>query len=201
LAEGLLSREKAQKTQSGKIATEDTTKETAEYAKYAETTPAKLGKIVQAARTISMKEAVGTVCNAFFNTGSGHDNTPPVNPVNGPWLDGTHSNHHNNPWRTYGKTSDMVSPAPANLWVVIEENPLSINDAGLAVSASVAEWIDFPSTLHNMGCVLAFGDGHAELHKWTGLTLRLSGLPSRTTVLLNDPDWTWLVALTSALAH
>jgi prepilin-type N-terminal cleavage/methylation domain-containing protein len=38
------------------------------------------------------------------------------------------------PWRIYKKTSDMVLPAPSNLWVIIDENPDSINDAAFAVA-------------------------------------------------------------------
>lgn len=33
------------------------------------------------------------------------------------------------PWRIYPKTSDMINPLPSNLWVIIDENPDSVNDA------------------------------------------------------------------------
>src|SRR4051794_22244904 len=37
------------------------------------------------------------------------------------------------PWRFYAKTSDMLNPLPSSLWVIIDENPDSINDAAFAV--------------------------------------------------------------------
>src|SRR5262249_32677712 len=49
-------------------------------------------------------------------------------------------------WRIYGKTSDMVNPAPCNLWVTIDENPDSINDAAFAVKMDLLGWQDGPGT-------------------------------------------------------
>src|SRR4051812_3628748 len=37
------------------------------------------------------------------------------------------------PWRIYSKTSDVINPVPSNLWVMLDENPDSINDAAFAV--------------------------------------------------------------------
>jgi len=70
------------------------------------------------------------------------------------------------PWRIYGKTSDMTDPNPANLWVFIDENPDSINDAAYAVAMAQALWQDGPSTSHCGGCGFSFADGHSEIKKW-----------------------------------
>ena len=74
------------------------------------------------------------------------------------------------PWRTYYRASDMVLPAPVGLWVFIDENPDSINDAAFAVdcqySGGSAAFIDGPTLLHSGGCGFGFGDGHAEVHQW-----------------------------------
>ncbi len=83
------------------------------------------------------------------------------------------------PWRIYGKESDMIVPAPVNLWVFIDENPDSINDASFAVTMELGwpnakgapmpsqnGWQDGPSLLHNGGCGFSFGDGHSEIKKW-----------------------------------
>jgi prepilin-type processing-associated H-X9-DG protein len=77
-----------------------------------------------------------------------------------------------NYWRHYTNTTDIVAPTPVNLWVMIEENPDSINDGAFAVAMTgnnprTDEWLDGPSTLHNGGCGFAFADGHYELKKWT----------------------------------
>jgi len=150
----------------------------------------KLGKRVSSARTISMNAAIGTI-------GPG----VPITPVNGPWLDGFHTHTRNHPWRTYGSVSDLVNPKPAGLFVLIEENPFSLNDASLAFSRSVPKWLDYPSTLHNLGGVVGFADTHAELHKWVTPTLRLSGPgPAARSVAADDPDWTWLGQRTTVLA-
>jgi prepilin-type N-terminal cleavage/methylation domain-containing protein/prepilin-type processing-associated H-X9-DG protein len=74
------------------------------------------------------------------------------------------------PWDLYYRTGDMMNPSPVNLWVFIDENPDSINDAAFACSADYnqggAAFIDGPTLLHNNGCGFAFADGHSEIHKW-----------------------------------
>lgn len=158
------------------------------------------GTKVLAARTISMSQAVGTI-DSCFARGGGHCGVPNL-PVNGPWLTGSYGANRasTGPFHTYGKFSDMVVPTPAQLIVVTEEAPLSINDGSLAASANVGQsaWIDFPSTLHNNGCVLSFGDGHVELHKWVGTKIVLTSPPSQPVVPPTDPDWLWCAQRISA---
>ncbi len=75
---------------------------------------------------------------------------------------------HNNPgiWRTFQKTSQMTDPPASKLWVIIDENPDSVNDAAFAVKMGVKAWQDGPSTLHGGGCGFSFADGHSEIKKW-----------------------------------
>ena len=149
---------------------------------YQGTDPTKIGTIVPAARTVSMNAAVGTICASFDQTGAGHSGRPTLS-VNGPWLDNQHSHRRNAQWRTFGKVSETMVPGPDNLWVIAEEDPYSINDAGLAVGMKIAEWIDWPGTLHAMSGVLTFGDGHVEIHKWTDQRTRvINGNVSRRAV-------------------
>lgn len=84
------------------------------------------------------------------------------------WSDG-HSTSP--PWRIFPKTSTMVSPQPANLWVIIDENPDGVNDAAYAVKMdrvnATATWQDLPSVSpHNGACGYTFADGHSEIKKW-----------------------------------
>jgi prepilin-type processing-associated H-X9-DG protein len=157
------------------------------------------GKRVPAARTISMNHAVGTI-DPCYASGSGHCGNPTL-PVNGPWLTGSYGANTaaNGPYRTYGKTSQMVIPTPAELLVISEEAPYSINDGVLAAVANLSNrrWVDFPSPLHNNGCVVSFADGHVEFHKWMGQSLNSTTLPS-AAVLPTDPDWLWLAQHISA---
>ena len=162
--------------------------------------PTKLGTKVPAARSISMNQAVGTICPGF-NSGNGHSGKP-IFSVNGPWLDNFHSHIRNRPWRTYGKVSETVIPGPARLWVIIEEDVYSLNEGSLAVGMNMAEWIDFPATRHAMSCNISFADGHVELHKWVNQTTRMVGaLVPRKAIVGDKTDWLWLAERTSARAQ
>jgi prepilin-type N-terminal cleavage/methylation domain-containing protein len=160
-----------------------------------------VGKTVPAARTFSMNQAVGTICPAF-NAGGGHGGAP-TSAVNGPWLDGSHSHKRNNPYRTFGKTSDFVGNAgPAQIWVLLDEDQNSLNDGGFAVNMATAEWIDFPGTYHAMGGGFAFADGHSEIHKWKdGSTAVIGGNVGRRTITGSKIDWQWISDRTSARAR
>ncbi|HEV2208159.1 MAG TPA: type II secretion system protein [Verrucomicrobiae bacterium] len=168
---------------------------------YQGSNPALVGKIVPAARTISMNVAVGSVCSAYYGTCSGHSGAT-VFPSNGAWLTGTR-NCAQAAFRTYGRTSQVLIPGPANLMVITEEDPWSINDGVLSAVANPQEpvWIDYPSTLHNLGCVMVFADGHTELHKWGPAMPKLgpnTGPGQRVANGSNLNDFLWLAARLSA---
>jgi prepilin-type N-terminal cleavage/methylation domain-containing protein len=117
-------------------------------------------------RSISMNSAVGTVWNSSSTYTSGG---PPIgSPVEGEWLDG--QSYTANNYLTYGKLSSFTAPGPANTWVIMDENPVSINDGSLAISAAVAPGatylIDFPSGNHERAAGIAFADGHSIIHQW-----------------------------------
>lgn len=113
------------------------------------------------------------------------------------------------PWRIFVKTSDMVRPTPAMLWVMIDENPDSINDAAFAVKMDyqgrTSLWQDGPATYHGGACGFTFADGHSEIKKWKdGRTI--SG-PMVTTysrrfqyglLQSNNPDIQWVQDRTTA---
>jgi len=74
-------------------------------------------------------------------------------------------------WMIYRKITDVTrDPGPSTLWVFIDENPDSINDAAFAVkmdmSGAGAAWQDGPATYHGGACGFAFADGHSENKKW-----------------------------------
>ncbi len=164
---------------------------------YQGTDPRKRGTVVRAARSVSMNSAVGNVCPAYAGNCAMHAGIPSV-PVAGTWLTGLHACSPSG-WRTYGKTSDIVNPRPSSLFVLIEEDPLSINDGFLAFSAAVPKWIDYPSLAHNSAGVVAFADGHTELHQWVEPSTRLTGmLVTIRPVSSDDRDWLWLKARTTA---
>ncbi len=69
-------------------------------------------------------------------------------------------------WKLFVKTSDFKNPA--NIWVLLDEHPDSINDTLFSVrmNGSTAVWTDVPGSQHNGACGFSFQDGHAEIKKW-----------------------------------
>ena len=91
----------------------------------------------------------------------------------------------------FRKLADIVDPSPAGCWVVIDENPNSINDGWFVVDAKAKSWTDYPATYHNKAGGLSFADGHSEIRKWRDKTVlgypKLSG-----TVDKGADDFDWL---------
>jgi prepilin-type N-terminal cleavage/methylation domain-containing protein/prepilin-type processing-associated H-X9-DG protein len=69
-------------------------------------------------------------------------------------------------WKRFLKTSDFRNPA--NIWVLVDEHPDSINDGLLAIpmTGTNATWWDNPASYHNGAAGFSFQDGHAEIRKW-----------------------------------
>ena len=149
------------------------------------------GKRMPTVRSFAMNQAVGTRVSL-------------KQAVNGPWLDNGPSHTLGRTYRTYGRLSDMVDPSPSKLWVLLDEDEESINDAGFAVGMRNPEWIDWPSVAHNNACGFAFGDGHSEIHKWVDpRTKHPKGNVARRAVgatggLPISKDWQWISERTSA---
>jgi prepilin-type N-terminal cleavage/methylation domain-containing protein/prepilin-type processing-associated H-X9-DG protein len=162
---------------------------------YQGTNVALLGKTVPAVRTFSMSQAVGTIDPGYDETGPGtgaqntqHYGVPDL-PVNGPWLNNQRTNIRDDPWFTYGKTTALIAPGPAMIWVLVDENAKGLNDAAFAFGMVTPSWLDVPGSYHNGGCGFAFADGHSETHQW-------QVPPGQGAV--NVPDWTWMAQRTSA---
>ena len=78
-------------------------------------------------------------------------------------------------YRVYGKGAQIVNPSKT--FVFVDEHPDSINDGAFAVQMAQptdasASIIDFPASYHNGACGFSFADGHAEIHKWLGGTIK-----------------------------
>jgi prepilin-type N-terminal cleavage/methylation domain-containing protein len=72
--------------------------------------------------------------------------------------------------RAAKKTSELIHPGPANVFVILDEHPDSINDAQFmfdpAYSRTGEKWRDLPASYHAGACCFSFADGHSEIHKW-----------------------------------
>ena len=152
------------------------------------------GQTLKRVRSVAMSQAVGTMLSA------------PVRPVVGPWLGGDNGSP-SDAWYTYGKLAHIIRPSPAMLWVITDEHPDSINDAGLAVECALtdasAKIIDYPASFHANACGIAFADGHSEIHKWrdqrTMPPVQYNNNLSLNVASPNNPDVAWLQIRTSAL--
>ena len=79
-------------------------------------------------------------------------------------------------------------------WVMIDENPFSINDGWFVCDPNSANvWYDVPASYHNGAGGLSYADGHSEIKKRKDKNvLGLSSVPSQ---LAKDPassGLTWL---------
>jgi prepilin-type N-terminal cleavage/methylation domain-containing protein/prepilin-type processing-associated H-X9-DG protein len=124
------------------------------------------GKFARA-RSVSMNSCVGTRWwTAGLGTGAP---TPPIgppgSPIGGGWSDAPSYTDPDNNYHTFGKTSSFTAPGPSDTWVIMDENPYTINDPLMAV-AMTPYIVDWPASYHGGGAGITFADGHAELHKW-----------------------------------
>jgi prepilin-type N-terminal cleavage/methylation domain-containing protein/prepilin-type processing-associated H-X9-DG protein len=129
-------------------------------------------------RSVSMNSAVGSIYNTYKAPG------PPKkwDPLGSTWLTGSwvSGNLNGSLWRTFNKLAFVNRPS--NLWVILDENPFSINDPGFCVgmgasadaygNATYTTFIDTPGSYHNGACGIAFADGHSEIHMWLGGTVK-----------------------------
>ena len=117
-------------------------------------------------RSVSMNCAVGT---RWWTAGLGGGipkMANPGDPVCGGWLSGFYVDPPGDPnYHTYGKSTQITRPSPSDLWIIMDENPTTINDPLMAICMTPTV-VDFPATYHNGGSGIAFADGHSELHKW-----------------------------------
>ncbi|HEY9174798.1 MAG TPA: type II secretion system protein [Verrucomicrobiae bacterium] len=97
------------------------------------------------------------------------------------------------------KAAQLVNPGPALTWVYIDEHPDSINDAGFFAPNANNNFVDIPATYHNGAAGVAFADGHSEIQRWKGPTLRNLKINARdgqyqvnVATRPPDPDLTWL---------
>jgi prepilin-type N-terminal cleavage/methylation domain-containing protein/prepilin-type processing-associated H-X9-DG protein len=100
------------------------------------------------------------------------------------------------------KASDLIIPGPAGSWVYVDEHPDSLNDAGCFAPNTPTNIPDAPATYHNGACGFSFADGHSEIHKWIGATMKKprgqNGLMGVAYTQVNnftcgkgDPDLRW----------
>jgi prepilin-type N-terminal cleavage/methylation domain-containing protein/prepilin-type processing-associated H-X9-DG protein len=112
-------------------------------------------------------------------------------------LPGQSWNNYGGLGRDFRTQSDIATHngGPSKLYVLIEENPNSINEGWFvcnAASLNPSTWIDVPANCHDNACALSFADGHVEAKRWKDRNL----LGSRDIFTPVDPtfkaDLIWL---------
>jgi prepilin-type N-terminal cleavage/methylation domain-containing protein/prepilin-type processing-associated H-X9-DG protein len=93
-------------------------------------------------------------------------------------------------YRIFTKQSDLAVIGAANCFVLIDENPYSINDGWFCTNPGT--WTDKPATYHNNAGGLSFADGHCEVHKWRDPSLinyKVIGGGAANAPVGGDIDW------------
>jgi len=105
----------------------------------------------------------------------------------------------NSAYRIFRKQSDLAVIGSANVWVMLDENPWSINDGWFCTDPK--SWVDKPATYHNNACGFSFADGHSEIHKWRDGNLIGYNGPINTGAAAQAGvgDIDWLIQRTSVL--
>jgi prepilin-type processing-associated H-X9-DG protein len=90
-----------------------------------------------------------------------------MNPLPGQSWNSVKGYSRENALREFRKQSDISRPGPAMCWVMIDENPFSINDGWFVCDPnSPNTWYDVPASCHNGAGGLSYADGHSEIKKW-----------------------------------
>ena len=98
-----------------------------------------------------------------------------------------------NALRVFRKQSDITRPGPADCWVLIDENPVSINDASFICDPNANVWWDVPASYHNGAGGVSFADGHSEIKKWRDVNLlNVRSVSGGVAKDANSNDLPWL---------
>jgi hypothetical protein len=102
----------------------------------------------------------------------------------------------------YHKSGDLNLPGSSRLWLFMDENPFSINDAFMVVNPQDTTWVDHPASYHAHANGISFCDGHAEIHKWNdpqvyNFDLKTAQAGGYTTPPSNPNDLHWLQSVST----
>jgi len=108
-------------------------------------------------------------------------------------------------YKLYRKQTDLHSPGPAEIWYFIEENPASIDDCYFALDPATPKlWYNSPAVLHGQSSVISYGDGHAQIHKWSDGNMIGDVNPAsppgcNVTASANSSDLSWFFSVTTVV--
>ena len=109
--------------------------------------------------------------------------------------------NNNSPGALFVRISDLVRLQPANAIVFADESMATLQDGYLQIDTygKGKFFPDIPANYHSGGCGIGYADGHAEVHKWTTVSLlkvpytQRIGYPNYRikAVTTNNADWLW----------
>lgn len=96
----------------------------------------------------------------------------------------------------YRSLGDFRGLRPADVFVLCEEHPDSINEGMFfEPNRSTRRWLDLPGSLHSRAGVFSFADGHVEQHQWvspeTVPPVKFTDT-FKVTASPGDPDIAWM---------
>jgi type II secretory pathway pseudopilin PulG len=95
-------------------------------------------------------------------------------------------------------------PAPARIFVFVDEHPDSISDGYFVNRSYYPEWVRLPASWHNAAATFSFGDGHSEIHSWKCATTMPPPVPDTASLPIDvsdDPrDFNWVITHMSVYA-
>jgi len=105
-------------------------------------------------------------------------------------------------FKIYSKVSQLNAAGPVNRFVFSDVNPANICTPAFGVDMTLNHWIHYPSGLHNRRGVMAFADGHVEVHHWlnnlTLPTLSSGSYIGHSDSTVGNQDLVWIAARTTA---
>jgi prepilin-type N-terminal cleavage/methylation domain-containing protein len=100
-----------------------------------------------------------------------------------------------NGFRSFVRESELASGGPSRLWVILDENELSIDDAWFLVTMDDSRpFASLPAARHSRGYGLNFADAHVELFR---LRDPLTGTEPGSQPTAKNIDWLRLKQVTT----
>lgn len=99
-------------------------------------------------------------------------------------------------WYVAKKSTDFHTPAPADVWLLMDEHPDHLDDGLLYTpNYAVSALVEIPGCQHAGGCGVSYADGHASINKWKGKFSNQAvtyTVPNSYPLSLTDADMLWL---------
>ena len=104
-------------------------------------------------------------CPTDKSTVAGHKGLMRTRSYSLDWYLGVDPKVHYDP-RIKLRSSEIVRPAPSEVYAFIDEDDRTINDGTFFSPESWGGWADLPAVRHSLGSNLSFADGHVGSWRW-----------------------------------